>query len=145
VVEAGELPGAEVAGEDEDAVAAAAGGEVVLKAFVAEELLGRGAGGAGHAAKLGHLPAEISVEGAEGALAFGDWHVGEGEGEIAEADAAEARDEIPGERADGGAQGARGPTREPFEDGDNEAKAEVLQPLAERGALKDLRLGSISQ
>jgi hypothetical protein len=134
-----------VTGEDKDAVAAAAGGEVVLETFVAEELLGRGAGGAGHAAELGHLPAEETVEGAEGALALGFGHVREGEGEIAEADAAEAGDEMPGEGSDGGAGGAGDGAREPLEDTDDETKAEVLQPLAEGGALTRLGLGLSSQ
>ncbi len=104
VVEAGEFPGPEVAGEDEDAFAAGAGGEEVLEAFVAEEGFGVGSGGAGHAAELRELLAEEVEEGAEDALAVGVGFFREREGEVAEADAAEARDGVPGEGSDGGAE-----------------------------------------
>ena len=99
--------GEEAAGEDEDAVAAAAGAEVVLEAFVAEELLRVGAGGAGHAAELRHLPAEETVQRAKDALAFWLGYVRKGEGEIAETDASETTDEVPGDGANGGARCTR--------------------------------------
>ena len=67
VVEAGELPCAEMAGEDEDAFAAGAGGEVVLEAFVADEARGGVGGVGGHLAELGEQPAEVAVFEAEDA------------------------------------------------------------------------------
>ncbi len=63
VEEAGKLPCAEVAGEDEDALAAFARGEVMVQAFVADEAARRMlAGVVAHLAELGELPAEVAVD-----------------------------------------------------------------------------------
>jgi hypothetical protein len=120
-----------VAGEDEDAMATGAGGEVVLEAFVAEELLGIGAIGAGHAAELGYLPTEIPVKSAEDAGAPGGGHAGEAERKVAQADAAQARNEAPGCGSYSRAEEARDGAGKPLEDGHDEAKSEVFGPFAD--------------
>ena len=51
---------------------------------------------------------------------------------------------MPGEGADGGAFDAGDGARKPLEHGNDEAKAEVLQPLAEGGAPDGMRLAEQS-
>jgi len=145
VEEAGQFPSAEVAGEDEDAVAFGAGGEVVIEALVAEEFFGVLAGGAGHAAELGQLPAEGAEEGAEDAGALGEGFFREGEGEVAQADAAEAGEQMPGEAADGGAGGSGERAGKQAEEGEEQAESGVFQPFAEGGVLRRRGLGIVSQ
>jgi len=50
-----------MAGEDEHAFAAVAGGEVVIQAFVADKARGVGGGVGGHPAELGEQPAQVAV------------------------------------------------------------------------------------
>jgi len=131
VVEARELPRAQVAGEHQDALAAVAGGEVVFEAFVADELRGLLGGEAGHLAELGELPAERAVDAAQDGAALGGGRVGIGEGEVLLADAAQAGQQAVDEGSEGGADGAGGAARQQADGGDAEADDPVLEGLAE--------------
>jgi len=90
VIEAGKLPCAKVASEDEDAFAAGARSEVVVEAFVADGGVGEGEGVGGHLAELGEQPTQISVLEAEDDLALRGGHLRECYGKIAHAGTAQA-------------------------------------------------------
>ena len=90
VVEAGELPCAEVPGDDEDALAAGLRRQVVIEAFGAHPVAGVLGGVARHAAELDELPAQMNVDVLENFFPGLGGEFGERQLEIAHADAAQA-------------------------------------------------------
>ena len=133
MVEAGQLPRAEVAGEDEDAVAAIARLEVVVEALVADEAAGEGRSVGGHLAELSQQPAEVAVFEAQDVGALGGGHRGEGQLQIVQASAAQAAERVVGDAADQNA-GCTGPTaRERSEDVDEEPGEREFEAMAQRG------------
>jgi hypothetical protein len=82
-------------------------------------------------AELGELPAERAVDAAQDGGALGFRFIGEGEGEVLLADAAQAGEQTVDEGSEGGSDGAGGAARQQTDGGDAEADDPVLEGLAE--------------
>ena len=86
-------------------------------------------------AELGELPAERAVDAAQDGGALGFRFVGEGEGEVLLADAAQAGEQVVDEGSEGGADGAGRAARQQADGDYAEADDPVLEGLAkEAGA-----------
>ena len=142
VPEAGELPGAEMTGDDEDAAPAVAGGKVMIEAVVADEATGVLAGVAGHPAKLGQLPAEVAVHVTEKPPALRARHGGECQFEIAETGTAQIRNRKPGDHSETSAKSAGERAGQHAEAGKERADECVFQKLSHQGAKSQCKWGA---
>ena len=141
VVEAGKFPRAEVAGEDEDTAASVAGPEVVVEAFVADEVGGEVGRVGGHLAKLGEKPAEVAVFEAEDVFALGDREGRESEFQITHADATEAAEKVIGYASDEDSGGASDGARKNAQAVDEKPRDDEFKGLAKGGPGGCLRVG----
>jgi|SRR6266852_2504325 len=90
VSESGEFPGSEVSGEKKDAFAASVGALEVFKAVIDDDVGDIFAGVAREEADFGELAAERDEFAAKQAAALALRHFGEGESQVAQADATQA-------------------------------------------------------
>ena len=91
VVEAGELPRAQVAGKNENSLAAGLGGEEMLDALCADPATGVLGRIAGHAAEFDELPAQVAEEAAEDSLPCLGGKLGKRQLKVAPTDSVQAQ------------------------------------------------------
>jgi hypothetical protein len=127
-----------MASDDEDASPTVASGKVMFEAIVGNESLGILAGVTRQAAEFGKLPPEMTVEAAEDRGSFFGRKVGAGEFQIAEAGAAQARDENPGDSAKSGASAAPQGTRQSSHDLQQGPGERVFQSFTHRCGQKEV-------
>ena len=131
VKEAGQLPCAKMAGEDEDAFAEGVCLLEVLQTLVTDMAGAILRGVPGHATELGEVPAEMKIEAAENALMLGGTKLRQGESKIGESDMAQTGVEVEDESAEGGAEAARDGTRQQTDEKRNAANGEKLEEAAD--------------
>ena len=130
VIEAGQLPGAEMTGEDKNAFAAGMGLLKVLQPFVANPVGGIFQRVVRHLAEFGEMPANMGIKLAKDALVLGWAKLRQSQGQIAKADLPQTGVETEKQLAKGCAQVTSQPTRHQADKEDEAADRKILDEAA---------------